>query len=77
MTTGSYGDLDHPQNNNSSLGKLIEINTKSGNYKILAKGMGNSQGLYFDKKNNVIVISEHRPKGGDEINILVLKNSKM
>ena len=32
----------------------------------------NPQGLYFDEINNFILETEHGPKGGDEINILIL-----
>lgn len=74
MTTGSYGELDYPQSNASSLGKLIAIDIDNGEYKILAKGMRNSQGLYYDKSKEIIVMSEHGPKGGDEINIFNLNN---
>ena len=34
-------------------------------------GHRNVQGLYYDKKSNVIISSEHGPEGGDEININV------
>tara|TARA_B100000989_G_C19511062_1_gene459082 strand:+ start:467 stop:1894 length:1428 start_codon:yes stop_codon:yes gene_type:complete len=74
MTTGAYFDLDHPQSNDSSLGKLIEIDINNREYRILAKGMRNSQGLYYDKSKEIIVMSEHGPKGGDEINIYRLND---
>ena len=33
-------------------------------------GHRNSQGLFFDKENNIILETEHVPQGGDEINII-------
>jgi len=36
----------------------------------------NPQGLYFDKKNNIIISTEHGPQGGDEINLNDLENKK-
>ena len=33
-------------------------------------GHRNPQGLFYDKKNKIILETEHGPQGGDEINIL-------
>ena len=33
-------------------------------------GHRNPQGLFYDKKNKIILEVEHGPQGGDEINIL-------
>ena len=60
---------DNPQNLNSLIGKIISIDEKTREYKILSMGHRNSQGLYYDKKNNVIYSTEHGPQGGDEINV--------
>ena len=32
-------------------------------------GHRNPQGLYYDKEKNILIFTEHGPKGGDEINI--------
>ena len=32
-------------------------------------GHRNPQGLFFDKKKNIVFSTEHGPAGGDEINI--------
>ena len=32
-------------------------------------GHRNPQGLYYDKENNIIYLTEHGPQGGDEINV--------
>ena len=53
----------------SFIGKIIKINLDSKETKILSKGHRNPQGLFYDKKNNVIYSTDHGPMGGDEINI--------
>ena len=58
-----------PQNINSLIGKMISIDETTKEYKILSMGHRNSQGLYYDKENNVIYSTDHGPQGGDEINV--------
>ena len=74
----SIGDFDRVknkmngllvQNDKNILGKLVLID-KENKPKIIAKGLRNSQGLFYDKENNIIFISDHGPYGGDEINKL-------
>ena len=76
MTIGDYKSYEHPaqrntnpQNMNSLMGKIISIDEKTREYKILSMGHRNPQGLYYDKKNNIIYSTEHGPQGGDEINV--------
>ena len=59
---------NNPQNINSLIGKIISIDEKTKEYKILSMGHRNPQGLHYDKENNVIYSTEHGPQGGDEIN---------
>ncbi len=66
-----------PQSIESLRGKIIEINKKTKNFKILSLGHRNPQGLYFDKKNDIIISSEHGPKGGCEINLNFLSDNKI
>jgi len=56
-----------PEKSSNSLGKVISINP-SGEYKVLSKGHRNQQGLVVIRDK--IFITEHGPKGGDEINII-------
>jgi len=37
-------------------------------------GHRNPQGLYFDKEKNFVLETEHGPYGGDEINLIEIKN---
>ena len=55
-----------PQDNNSIFGKTIFINKKTKEHKIFSKGHRNAQGLFV--KDDIILSTEHGPKGGDEIN---------
>ena len=45
------------------------LNTKEK--KIVSLGHRNPQGLYYDKVNDLIISTDHGPKGGDEINIII------
>ena len=58
-------------------GKVISIDLKSKKYEILAMGSRNAQGLYYDSISNVIIHTEHGPKGGDEININLNPDTKI
>ena len=76
FSTGEFRERYLAQEENI-YGKLISINIKNKNYKILSKGHRNSQGIVYDKKNNLIIASEHGPQSGDEINIIDLKEEKI
>ena len=56
------------------MGKILKLISKQ-KYDILAINR-NAQGLYFDKKNKIIISTEHGPKGGDEINIFKIRNNE-
>ena len=53
----------------SLLGKIISIDKSTGEHKIISIGHRNPQGLIYIKDLNIIINTEHGPKGGDEINI--------
>lgn len=65
------------QNINRLLGKIISINLENGNYKIISMGHRNPQGLIYLKEKNLIINTEHGPKGGDEINFNYFDESKI
>ena len=69
FTIGDLADEKNPQNAKSLKGKIISINKTSGDYEIISMGHRNQQGLAYLNKNDIIINSEHGPKGGDEINI--------
>ncbi len=71
----TVGDLDHgvngipsiPQKESNALGKVISISDDS-TFKVLSMGHRNQQGLLV--LDDTIIITEHGPQGGDEINII-------
>ncbi len=70
LSIGDYRNRHLAQDIKSVNGKIIKVNINNGNYEIISMGHRNQQGLYFDKKNNFILESEHGPQGGDEINLI-------
>tara|TARA_Y100000590_G_scaffold458735_1_gene614091 strand:- start:1926 stop:3296 length:1371 start_codon:yes stop_codon:yes gene_type:complete len=61
----------------SLLGKIISIDKLTGEHKIISMGHRNPQGLYYVKDSNIIINTEHGPKGGDEININFQEDDKI
>ncbi len=68
FSIGFAKNYEAPQNKKSLLGKIIAIDLNSKNYELVSYGHRNPQGLYFYEKKNIIINTEHGPKGGDEIN---------
>lgn len=66
-------DNDKPgtkaQDNKSIYGKIIFINLSNGEHEIFSKGHRNAQGLAV--KDDIIISTEHGPRGGDEINRII------
>ena len=69
FSIGEYRNRKLAQIDESLFGKIILINTNTKTHKIISKGHRNPQGLFFDFENNVLISTEHGPKGGDEVNI--------
>ena len=73
LTTGAnIPDLpsQSAQKNESIFGKILFIDTISGEVEIFSKGHRNPQGLLV--KDDLVLSTEHGPKGGDEINKILL-----
>ena len=70
LSTGEYGERNLAQRKDNINGKVIKINAHNSNYEIVSMGHRNPQGLYFDKENDLILLTEHGPFGGDEINLI-------
>lgn len=70
LSVGEYRSRFHAQRENSVNGKIIKININNSKYETISMGHRNPQGLYFDKKRNFVLETEHGPKGGDEINLI-------
>jgi hypothetical protein len=71
LTIGEYKNEILAQDKISPFGKIIAIDIKSKNYKLISIGHRNPQGLHYDAVNNLILSTEHGPKGGDEVNIII------
>mgnify|MGYP001174550242 CR=1 FL=1 len=77
LSIGDYRSRHLAQNTNSVNGKIIKINIIDKSFEIFSMGHRNPQGLYFDKNRKFILETEHGPYGGDEINIINLRNNKI
>tara|TARA_B110000971_G_scaffold221046_1_gene266621 strand:- start:2715 stop:4064 length:1350 start_codon:yes stop_codon:yes gene_type:complete len=74
LTTGEYRLRKKAQDYLSVFGKIIKININSKKFNIVSMGHRNPQGLFVDKKNDIILSTEHGPRGGDEINLINIEN---
>ncbi len=54
----------------SQMGKLVRVDIETGESEVLTLGHRNPQGLARDKDGNLWA-TEHGPRGGDELNLLV------
>tara|TARA_B110000483_G_scaffold236994_1_gene311041 strand:- start:76 stop:1380 length:1305 start_codon:yes stop_codon:yes gene_type:complete len=66
-------DLHPPQDNTSIFGKILFFNIQTKDHIIFSKGHRNIQGLYAE--DDLILATEHGPKGGDEINKIKFKKN--
>ncbi len=68
-----FDGVDNPQiasqDTVSSYGKVFEIDVETLEYRTVAKGVRNPQGLVLGR-NGRIWETEHGPEGGDEINLI-------
>ena len=70
LSIGDFRARNLSQNLNSIFGKILKINKSDKSYSFLSIGHRNPQGLYFNEEKNIIISSEHGPRGGDELNII-------
>ena len=61
----------------SLLGKIVSIDKLTNKHEIISMGHRNPQGLFYIKDSDIIINTEHGPKGGDEININFQKNNEI
>jgi hypothetical protein len=66
---------EKPQSDSSIFGKTIFIDLDNKNSIIFSKGHRVAQGLFVDREKNVILSTEHGPRGGDEINKIEFKKN--
>ena len=70
FSVGEFRNRYLAQDKESINGKVIKVNIDNSSYEIISMGHRNPQGLYYDKKNDFIIETEHGPMGGDEINLI-------
>lgn len=71
LSLGDFSKPDRVQDKTTSLGKVVRIDLQRLNAEIYATGFRSpSGGLYFDKENNELWLTDHGPRGGDEINLI-------
>jgi len=70
LSVGDYRRRFHAQDLQSINGKIIMININNKDHKIISMGHRNPQGIYFDREEKYILVSEQGPQGGDEINLI-------
>ncbi|MFV0563941.1 PQQ-dependent sugar dehydrogenase [Malaciobacter mytili] len=83
FSIGDRGIRNNSQNLRTHSGKILRLNldgtiplsnpfikNKNALAEIYSYGHRNPQGLFYDKKREVLFSNEHGPKGGDEINII-------
>lgn len=76
----SIGEMalrDISQDDEFYFGKIIQINIDNPKeVKIVSKGLRNSQGLFYDDVKDLILITDHAERGGDEVNVIKDINEK-
>ena len=77
FTTGDFRNRPLSQNVKSDFGKILKINIQSKETEVVSLGHRNPQGLYYSKKFDFVLSTEHGPKGGDEVNINNIPLSKI
>ncbi len=77
FSTGEYRTRELAQDLNSVFGKVLKLNLIDNSHKVIAMGLRNPQGLFYDDFNNLILITDHGTKGGDEFNLIDLSKDKI
>ena len=77
LSIGDFFNRYLAQEENNVNGQVIKINLNTSNYETISMGHRNPQGLYYDEVKNFILETEHGPQGGDEINLIKIKNSDL
>ncbi len=71
LTVGDFSHFMIAQDDNLNFGKIISIDIKTKKYSFFSKGHRNPQGLLYVEDRDIILSTEHGPKGGDEINKII------
>ena len=78
LTVGDFQNLElYSTVENRLFCKILSINLETKKYNIIIKGHRNPQGLLYVESENLLISSEHGPKGGDEINRILLETKEI
>jgi cytochrome c2 len=69
VTIGDYESSRISSNEHNDFGKIIEIDLRTHEHKIVSRGHRNPQGLLITKSGDMFS-TEHGPSGGDELNLI-------
>lgn len=71
LSLGDFSKPDRVQDKTTSLGKVVRIDLQRLNAEVYASGFRSpSGGLFYDKESNELWLTDHGPRGGDEINLI-------
>jgi len=71
LSVGDFTRPDKVQDKTTTIGKVIKINLQKLNAEVYATGIRSpSGGLLFDRASNELWLTDHGPRGGDEVNLI-------
>jgi aldose sugar dehydrogenase len=71
LSIGDFSKPERVQDKTTSIGKVIRIDLKRLSAEVFSIGHRSpSGGLFYDNEANELWLSEHGPRGGDEINLI-------
>lgn len=71
LSLGDFSKPDRVQDKTTSLGKVMRIDLQRLNAEVYATGFRSpSGGLFYDRESNELWLTDHGPRGGDEINLI-------
>ncbi|MFA6179120.1 MAG: PQQ-dependent sugar dehydrogenase [Candidatus Methylopumilus sp.] len=71
LSIGDFSKPERVQDMTTSVGKVIKIDLQKLNAEVYATGLRSpSGGMYFDRAASELWVSDHGPRGGDEINLI-------
>ena len=69
LSTGTFRYRDLAQLKDNIFGKILMIDINKNSNKVISMGHRNVQGMFYDKKKDILFSIDHGPQGGDEINL--------
>lgn len=71
LSIGDFSKPERVQDSTTSIGKVIRIDLKRLNAEVFASGLRSpSGGMLYDQESHELWLTDHGPRGGDEINLI-------